>query len=607
VAGDNNGLSCSDLSGCPDGTCEHVADFVLTLYTAERVLRGLVDDSDSDTDPYLTHPVGNVATEDRFLEISPFGIATGTYTLDINCSQPVPVTCPTAGSGAGTTYAIDFEGDLDVFAFTTTGPANVVLDIDAEGLVLRGLKTSTFDALVRLYDANWTAVTEVDFGFGPNEIEPLDQLDSYISTHIFTAGTYYVAVTCSNDLDFVGCGDAPFEPQFNDNEYSLRRHCRNVISLSQMACSPTGTLVSDELRALTFRPEVEVDFYEFPATAGDLIEIDIDINPPVSNLDSAVGLFRPGGSFIDDIGLVLNESPTCEIETNACNFGAPAPGELQQDAIGEAYLAYCAPSTGSQTLGVSNSIDLDFNGLDDDDPSDSSFIVDFIGPYDLTLSCSRPDPDADGLTDCLDNCPGDSNDDQADADGDLIGDVCDNCPAAANSDQRDLDQDGVGDACDNCASIQNTDQADSDGDDVGDACDNCREVPNGRLSLIPANRLATGQQVDDDVDGIGNLCDADFDRSGFANVSDLIMFLDAFGKTLLNNTCPDDAGSPTGSCTRYDLTLEGSVINVQDLLAAVSPELFGTSSTSHGCAPDDTATVRCPLACSAGAGVSCPP
>jgi hypothetical protein len=58
------------------------------------------------------------------------------------------------------------------------------------------------------------------------------------------------------------------------------------------------------------------------------------------------------------------------------------------------------------------------------------------------------DSDGDGIPDLLDNCPNDSNPDQADFDDDGIGDTCDNCPMHHNPDQADADNDGHGDACD---------------------------------------------------------------------------------------------------------------------------------------------------------------
>ncbi|MBR9923317.1 MAG: T9SS type A sorting domain-containing protein [Bacteroidetes bacterium] len=84
----------------------------------------------------------------------------------------------------------------------------------------------------------------------------------------------------------------------------------------------------------------------------------------------------------------------------------------------------------------------------------------------------QADPDGDGIPGCIDNCPLNSNPDQADADGDEIGDVCDNCPNDSNANQKDNDGDGVGNKCDNCINVPNPDQTDTDGDGKGDACDN---------------------------------------------------------------------------------------------------------------------------------------
>ena len=127
-----------------------------------------------------------------------------------------------------------------------------------------------------------------------------------------------------------------------------------------------------------------------------------------------------------------------------------------------------------------------------------------------------PDADGDGIEDADDNCPDQSNADQADTDEDGVGNVCDNCLEQPNFEQADSDNDGAGDvcdscpetenpggadgdddgignACDNCPSLSNPEQDDTDGDAVGDICDNCPEVSNP-------------DQADDDQDGIGNAC-----------------------------------------------------------------------------------------------------
>lgn len=73
----------------------------------------------------------------------------------------------------------------------------------------------------------------------------------------------------------------------------------------------------------------------------------------------------------------------------------------------------------------------------------------------------QPDADMDGIADADDNCPNNSNLDQADLDGDGIGDVCD----------VDVDGDGLANSNDNCPLTPNPDQADTDGDGIGDLCD----------------------------------------------------------------------------------------------------------------------------------------
>jgi len=94
------------------------------------------------------------------------------------------------------------------------------------------------------------------------------------------------------------------------------------------------------------------------------------------------------------------------------------------------------------------------------------------------------DSDGDGVGDNTDNCVVDANSDQTDSDGNGIGDACEpevDSDGDGVSDDLDLfpndptetvdaDNDGVGDNGDNCPADSNSDQADTDGDGVGDAC-----------------------------------------------------------------------------------------------------------------------------------------
>ncbi len=89
-----------------------------------------------------------------------------------------------------------------------------------------------------------------------------------------------------------------------------------------------------------------------------------------------------------------------------------------------------------------------------------------------------------------------------DSDLDGVPDVADNCPFVPNADQADADNDGIGDVC----------EGDFDGDGVPDAEDNCPNTPNF-------------DQLDLDGDGIGDSCDPDIDQDGVPNTDDNCPFV----------------------------------------------------------------------------------
>ena len=121
------------------------------------------------------------------------------------------------------------------------------------------------------------------------------------------------------------------------------------------------------------------------------------------------------------------------------------------------------------------------------------------------------DEDDDGVLDVEDNCPVDSNPDQADGDADGLGDVCDpffdgvvdtdgdgiaddedNCPLDWNPDQEDLDADSAGDVCD----------GDADGDGVVDAEDLCLGTAASDIAAsVPSKGLGKNRWADVDGDG----------------------------------------------------------------------------------------------------------
>lgn len=154
------------------------------------------------------------------------------------------------------------------------------------------------------------------------------------------------------------------------------------------------------------------------------------------------------------------------------------------------------------------------------------------------------DPDADGLDSRADNCPLAPNSDQADGDRDGLGDACDNCVSNVNIDQADFDGDAYGDPCDPDADgdgvldvldqcpLDASGAVDSDLDGVCDSKDNCDGKPNP-------------DQLDCDLDSVGNACDTDLDGDGVANSIDVCPF--AFDPDQANS-----GGGPFGDACRDD-------------------------------------------------------
>lgn len=150
---------------------------------------------------------------------------------------------------------------------------------------------------------------------------------------------------------------------------------------------------------------------------------------------------------------------------------------------------------------------------------------------------SAPDADGDGIPDASDNCPNNANANQANADGDSMGDACDGCPFDAaktapgtcgcNVADTDTDADGVTDCMDNCPGLANADQADADGDHVGDACDGC---PNDPAKNTPGACGCNMADIDSDGDGVADCVDncpqvanpdqADADGDGMGDACD---------------------------------------------------------------------------------------
>ncbi len=156
------------------------------------------------------------------------------------------------------------------------------------------------------------------------------------------------------------------------------------------------------------------------------------------------------------------------------------------------------------------------------------FLENYPGPVVLNY-CGDGDDleldlDADGVVDCLDNCPDPAapNPDQEDADCDGVGDICDACPSTYDPDQQDIYPqpagNGLGDACE-CAGDFDCD-GDCDGTDAAEF-----KLYFGRNQFT--NPCANGDQCHGDFD-----CDGDCDGTDAAN------FQQDFGRNGFSNPCP---------------------------------------------------------------------
>jgi hypothetical protein len=177
-----------------------------------------------------------------------------------------------------------------------------------------------------------------------------------------------------------------------------------------------------------------------------------------------------------------------------------------------------------------------------------------------------------------------------DTDGDGVADADDNCVEVRNAEQVDHDLDGLGDACD----------IDSDGDAIPDVADNCPLDANA--AQVDTNADGDGDVCDDDDDGDGADDDADDCRLGVLGVDVCDDDGDADGIPGSADNCPgiynpqvDGAGNQLdldqddiGDVCDYDMDGDGAMNWADNCITAFNPGQEDADSDGLGDACDNS-------------------
>ena len=305
---------------------------------------------------------------------------TGSYQLNVQ-TVPILVADPddaiaeATSLGAITTTAqtinagITPDVDVDMYRFTVMAGQMVDFDIDTalNGPGGLGSFLKLFDSAGNLlaYNNDSAAPGEAWIGF-----------DAYLRYQFPAAGTYYLAVSNANNVNYspiTGAGDATGGLNAT-GDYSLTVQALPtdpddsiLEAVSLGAASTTASTISS-----TISTDVDVDMYRFTAVVGQMIDIDIDtvLNGP-GGLGSYLRLFN------------------AQCQQLAYNNDANAPGE---NTIGfDAYLRYTIPATGSYYVGVSNLNNNTYTPLKGAD--DWSGGMNTAGAYSITLQALPIDSD----------------------------------------------------------------------------------------------------------------------------------------------------------------------------------------------------------------------
>ena len=273
----------------------------------------------------------------------------------------------------------------------------------------------------------------------------------------------------------------------------------------------SGVLTDDEVRGL-FSGEEEVDYYHFREGNCDSQDVPVLFDdeevPPVEPDENDAD----GDEIVDEEDNCPEMANTDQADLDNDGIGNVCDADRDGDGINntEEECPDVNPETDADEDGCEDTVeetDTDSDGTPDEEdncPETANSDQDDLDDDGIGDACDA-DIDGDGIDNDGDDCPLENPTTDADNDGceddvtepdtdsDTIPDATDNCPNESNTDQADLDEDGIGDACD----------PDIDGDGFDNEDEDC-----------PLVNPTTDANNDGCEDPVSNTCSIDAPASG---------------------------------------------------------------------------------------------
>ncbi len=237
--------------------------------------------------------------------------------------------------------------DVDMYRFSVTAGQVVDFDIDT---TLNG--TGGLGSFLRIFSSSGTQLASNDNAAAPGEATV--GFDAYLRFTFATAGTYYVAVSNSNNTAYdavTGSGDTSSNSN-STGDYTLTvQTAPSVVvdtddSIAEAVAINTITTTAQAVTG-SISPDTDVDMIKFTVSAGQIVDFDIDT------------LFNGSGGVNSYLRLFNAQGQQLAFNDNAAG--------LSETTVGfDAYLRHTFATAGTYYLAVSNSTNITYDATTGD-------------------------------------------------------------------------------------------------------------------------------------------------------------------------------------------------------------------------------------------------